>query len=199
MRKVFSWAGSAGRIALVPDPEIASRIALLRRERKLSLRALSRQTGLAVSFLSAIGRGKNNVSVASLKSILDALGTTLGEFFSQAPPPPVQVVYRARELVEISGQKKGISFRDVAAGRPGRLFQFLVERYERGADTGTYRHGAQEAGVVLKGTLELTVDGEVFVLGPGDAYFFDSRRPHRFRNVGRVTVHSVSVNSPPSF
>jgi len=179
--------------------DVAPRLKGLREERKLSLREVSRQTGIAVSFLSGLERGRNNVSVATLKTILDTLGTTLGEFFSQAPPAPTQIAYRRNELVEISGQKKGISFRDVAAGRAGRMFQLLVERYDPGADTGTYRHGVQEAGVVLKGTLELTVDGEVFILKPGDAYFFESRRPHRFRNVGKVRVEAISVNTPPSF
>jgi transcriptional regulator with XRE-family HTH domain len=179
--------------------DVAPRLKALREGRRLSLRELARQTGVAVSFLSGLERGRNNVSVATLKTILDSLGTTLGDFFSQAPPAPAKVAYRRPELVEISGQKKGISFRDVAAGRPGRHFQLLVERYEPGADTGTYRHGEQEAGVVLKGTLELTVDGEVYVLKPGDAYFFESRRPHRFRNAGTVTVEAISVNTPPSF
>jgi transcriptional regulator with XRE-family HTH domain len=180
--------------------DVAPRLRALRARRKLSLRALSRETGIAVSFLSALERGRNNVSIAKLKAIVDVLGVTLADFFSQAPPPPEKIVYRRSELVEISGQK-GISFRDVAAGRGGRALQLLVERYGPGSDTGaeSYRHEAEEAGVVLRGTLELTVDGEVHVLGPGDAYYFDSRRPHRFRNRGKTAVEAVSVNTPPSF
>jgi transcriptional regulator with XRE-family HTH domain len=180
--------------------DVAARLRALRARRKLSLRGLARETGIAVSFLSALERGRNNVSVAKLKAIVDALGVTLSQFFSQAPPPREQVVYRARELTEISGQR-GISFRDVAPGRRGRALQLLVERYGPGTDTGAeaYRHDAEEAGLVLRGVLELTVDGEVHVLRPGDAYYFDSRRLHRFRNRGRVAVEAISVNSPPSF
>jgi transcriptional regulator with XRE-family HTH domain len=180
--------------------DVAPRLRGLRARRKLSLRALSRETGIAVSFLSALERGRNNVSVAKLKAIVDALGVTLAEFFSQAPPPREKIVYRKGELVEISGQK-GISFKDVASGRGGRALQLLVERYGPGSDTGaeSYRHEAEEAGVVLRGTLELTVDDEVHILKPGDAYYFDSRRPHRFRNRGKVAVEAVSVNTPPSF
>ncbi|MBY0526114.1 MAG: cupin domain-containing protein [Gemmataceae bacterium] len=183
------------------DLDIAPRLKELRQRRKLSLREVGRQTGIAVSFLSALESGRNNVSVAKLKTILDALGTNLGEFFGQTPASPSKVVYRRDELVEISGQHKGISFKEVAAGRPQRALQVLVERYEPGCDTGpdAYRHEAEEAGVVLKGTLELTVDGQVHVLKPGDAYYFDSRRPHRFRNLGKVAVEAISVNTPPSF
>jgi transcriptional regulator with XRE-family HTH domain len=77
------------------------RLRELRRRKKQSLRALSRSSGIAVSFLSAIEQGKNNVSVAKLKSILDALGMGLGEFFSQDVQPP-KIVYRKEELVEIN-------------------------------------------------------------------------------------------------
>jgi transcriptional regulator with XRE-family HTH domain len=188
------------KLKVTDELDVAPRLKALRERGKISLRELSRRTRVAVSFLSGLERGRNNVSVATLKTILDVFGVTLAGFFGQAPPPPEKVVYRRRELVEISGQK-GISFRDVAAGRRGRALQLLVERYAPGTDTGagSYRHESEEAGVVLRGTLELIVDGEVHVLKPGDAYYFDSRRPHRFRNRGKTAVEAISVNSPPSF
>ena len=141
-----------------------------------------------------------NVSVAKLKTILDALGTSLSEFFSQNVQQ-TKVVYRKGELIEISGHGTGISYREVAAGRPGRALQFIVERYEPRAETGPglLQYNAEEAGVVLKGKLELTVDSEVYVLGPGDAYYFDNNRPHRFRNVGKGELLAVSANTPTTF
>ena len=127
---------------------LASRLRAVREQHKLSLRELGRRAGIAVSFLSALEAGRNNVSVAKLKTILDALGTTLGEFFRPDDPPPIKVVYRKKELIEIAGPARGISFQEVAGGRPGRALQLLVERYEPGADTGPegYRHQAEEAG-----------------------------------------------------
>jgi mannose-6-phosphate isomerase-like protein (cupin superfamily) len=76
----------------------------------------------------------------------------------------------------------------------------IVERYEPGADTGPglYHHEAEEAGLVLKGKLELTVEGNRYVLGPGDAYYFDSRCSHRVRNLGKGEARAISVNTPPS-
>jgi len=47
--------------------------------------------------------------------------------------------------------------------------------------------------------IEITVADKVKVLGPGDAYYFESRVPHRFRNVGSVPCEIVSANSPPTF
>jgi len=166
----------------------------------MSMRALSRSTGVAVSFLSGLEQGKNNVSVAKLKTILDALGTNLSEFFSHNGEPP-KVIYRAKELVDITAYGTGISYKEVASGRPGRALQFTIERYKPEAETGPelLRYDAEEAGVVLKGKLELTFDNERYVLGPGDGYYIDNRRPHRFRNVGKGMLVVASANTPSNF
>ena len=166
----------------------------------MSMRALSRATGVAVSFLSGLEQGRNNVSVAKLKTILDALGTNLSEFFSQTSEPP-KVVYRKKELVDITAYGTGISYREVAAGRPGRALQFTIENYKPNAQTGPelLRYNADEAGVVLKGKLELTIDNERYLLGPGDGYYIDNRRPHRFRNIGRGVLMVASANTPGVF
>jgi mannose-6-phosphate isomerase-like protein (cupin superfamily) len=82
----------------------------------------------------------------------------------------------------------------------GRSIQILHERYAPGADTGkvSLHHEGEEGGVVIRGELELTVDGERYVLKPGDAYYFKSSRPHRVRNIGTEECEIVSACSPPS-
>ena len=180
--------------------ELGQQLQRLRRSKKMSMRSVSRATQIAASFISTLEQGKTNISVAKLKAILDAMGVSLSEFFSQNSEPP-KVVYRKKELVEISGIGTGVSYREVAAGRPGRALQLTVERYKHGAHTGDelMRYEAEEAGVVLEGRLELTVDSEVYVLGPGDAYYFDNRRPHRFENAGKGTLVIVSAVTPATF
>ena len=183
------------------NKEIGRKIKNLRSKRRFTLRGLSRETGIAVSFLSSLEQGKNSVSVAKLKTILDALGTDLGTFFATQKDDSAKIVYSKNELTEIAGLGKGLSFKEVASGRPNRKLQLIRETYSPGADTGPdlYRHNAEEAGIVLKGTLELTVEDNVYELNAGDAYYFSSRRPHRVRNIGKGKAESISVNTPPSF
>ena len=89
----------------------------------------------------------------------------------------------------------------VAAQRPGCSLQMLHEFYEPGRDPGRRElsHDGEECAVVVAGTLEITVGEEVFVLGRGDAYYFDSATPHRLRNVGSTVSEVVSACTPPSF
>jgi len=40
---------------------------------------------------------------------------------------------------------------------------------------------------------------QVRVLGPGDAYYFESDQPHRFRNIGPEPCELISACTPPTF
>ena len=51
----------------------------------------------------------------------------------------------------------------------------------------------------MSGRIEVTVGGNTRVLGPGEAYYFSSSLPHRFRNPGREPCEIVSASTPPTF
>ena len=97
-----------------------------------------------------------------------------------------------------------VSLRLVAARRAAGSMACCTSSTRPGADTGTdmLRHAGEEGGVVVRGRIELTVGGETRVLGPGDAYYFTSALPHRFRNLGRRTLrdhlggHAADVLAP---
>jgi transcriptional regulator with XRE-family HTH domain len=179
--------------------DVSTRLREVREANSLSQRALAKSAGISNATISLIESNKLNPSVAVLKRILQGIPMDLSAFFADEPSESATpVVYRGKDLIEIAGGK--ISFRQVGHRMTGRNLQILHERYEPGADTGkvALRHASEEGGVVIRGRLELTVDGERYVLGPGDAYYFDSMRPHHFRNTGTVPCEVVSACSPPS-
>lgn len=179
--------------------DIGTRLRSLRLRQGLSQRELAKRAGVTNSTISLIESNRANPSVGALKRILDGLPVGLAEFFAFEPEAPRKAFYRADELVEIG--KGRISFRQVGESMAGRALQILKERYEPGADTGKVplSHDGEEGGIVLSGRLEVTVDDERRILGPGDAYYFESRRPHRFRCVGPSVCEVVSACTPPTF
>jgi transcriptional regulator with XRE-family HTH domain len=201
------FAGEVGQI------DIGLRLRTVRACRNLSQRELARRAGVANGLISQIEQNHSSPSVSTIKRILDAIPLTLGEFFAddfvEELPDPSKFFFRADELRNINPNRlsrsrksnfKAISLLQVGDAR-GRSLQMLHERYAPGADTGLqpYRHEAEEAGIIISGVIELTVGDKVGVLGPGDAYLFDSRVPHRFRNTGKVDCVIVSACTPPSF
>lgn len=171
---------------------------MLRERHGLSQRELAKRAGVTNGSVSLIEQNEVSPSVASLKKILSGFPMSLAEFFALQIKPQPQVFYQADELTELAGGP--ISLRQVGA-LGGRNLQVLHERYEPGADTGQtmLTHAGEEAGVVVSGQIEITVGSQRRVLKTGEAYYFESLIPHRFRNVGRQPCELVSVCTPPSF
>lgn len=179
--------------------DVGNRLRSLRIAHNLSQRELAKRAGVTNSTISLIESNASNPSVGALKRILDGIPIGLAEFFAFEPARSKQAFYRTDELVEIG--KGPISYRQVGENLFGRALQILKECYQPGADTGKVPlvHDGEEGGIVLSGRLEVTVDDERRILGPGDAYYFESRRPHRFRCVGPTPCEVISACTPPTF
>ena len=165
----------------------------------LSQRELAKRAGVTNGMISLIEQNRVSPSVSSLKRVLDGIPMTLAEFFTLDLGVGPQVFYTREELTDLGSGD--VQLRLVAAKRPNRSLAILQERYAPGADTGAemLSHKGEEGGVIVKGRIELTVGAESRVLGPGDAYYFSSAVPHRFRNAGREDCEIISASSPPTF
>ena len=165
----------------------------------LSQRELAKRAGVTNGLISLIEQNRVSPSVSSLKKVLDGIPMSLAEFFTLDLSTSPQVFFRDEELTDLGDGN--VSLRLVAARRPHRAMSVMRERYAPGADTGAdmLRHEGEEGGVVVRGRIELTVGGESRVLGPGDAYYFTSAIPHRFRNTGQEPCEIVSASTPPTF
>jgi transcriptional regulator with XRE-family HTH domain len=188
--------------------DIGARLKAARNARRMSQRELARRSGVTNGLVSQIEQNRSSPSVSSLKRILDALPMSLSEFFADDFPDRQKIFYGQDELRELNPLKRyrnsdlagGISLRQVGDGSTHQL-QMLHERYAPGADTGaeTYSHDGEEAGIVVSGRIEITVGEVTRELGPGEAYVFDSRIPHRFRNLGDEDCVLISACTPPTF
>ena len=165
----------------------------------LSQRELAKRAGVTNGTISLIEQNRVSPSVSSLKKVLDGVPMSLADFFTLDLQETPQVFYARDELTDIGD--RDVSLRLVAAKRPNRAMTIMHERYRPKADTGSdmLSHKGEEGGIILTGRIELTVGGQSRVLGPGDAYYFTSAVPHRFRNVGEEPCEIVSASTPPTF
>lgn len=180
--------------------DIGTRLRVVRQIYGLTQRELARRAGVTNGAISLIEQSRVSPSISSLKKILDGIPLSLADFFTLNFSPSDNVFFTGEELTEISFGEK-ISYRMVGRKVKDRALQMLFETYQPGADTGEamLRHGGEECGVIVSGCLAVTVGAQEKLLHPGDAYYFRSDIPHRFRNPGEVPCVLVSANSPPSF
>lgn len=181
--------------------DVGVRLQSIRKLKGLSQRELAKRAGVTNSTISMIEKNSVSPSISSLKKVLGGIPMSLVEFFSLdlEQDNHTQVVYRADELTDLSSG--AVTMKLIGKAHANRTITFLDETYPPGTDTGEemLNHDGEEAGMLVDGRLELTVGAEVFVLEPGDSYYFDSTKPHRFRNPYDQPARLISATTPANF
>jgi len=179
--------------------DVGAHLKAVRQMYGLSQRELAKRAGVTNGLISLIEQNRVSPSVSSLKKVLDGVPMALADFFTLDLTGKPQVFFPKEELADIG--TASVEVRLVAGRLPKRSMSILHERYAPGADTGEemLTHVGEEGGVVVRGRIEVYVGGESRILGAGDAYYFRSALPHRFRNASREDCEIVSASSPPTF
>lgn len=180
---------------------IGSRLQAVRISKGMSQRELAKRVGVTNSTISLIEQNKVSPSVSSLKKVLDGIPISLADFFTMdlANDTSDGPFYSAEDLPDLGNND--IHYFLVGKRRASRQMCILREVMPPGSDTGDtmLSHDGEEGGVIVQGQVELTVGDRVRVLNTGEAYYFESRTPHRFRNIGSEPAILVSANTPPTF
>jgi transcriptional regulator with XRE-family HTH domain len=173
----------------------------LRKARSLTLTDLAQASGLSVGYLSLLERDRATPSIKALHGVSRALGVTISWFFQAGDVPEEE-----RDLVVRRNRRRRL---DYQAGVVDELLspnllgalELLSCRFPPGASSGgePYTHTGEEAGVVLRGQLELWVDGKTVLLEAGDSFGFQSSLPHHYRNPGTDEAEVIWAVTPPSY
>lgn len=175
--------------------EVGSRLRELRMERRMSMRALARASGLSTNALSMIERMRTSPSVSTLYKIATALGVPITAFFRQETRRH-EIVFRKAD------RRTRIPFpRGIWEGLGGEEFVGVVEplmlTLESSANSGKFSmvHTGHEFVLCLSGQLEYEVEDQRYLLEPGDSLLFAAELHHRWRNPGKSTALALVVLS----
>jgi transcriptional regulator with XRE-family HTH domain len=184
---------------VAPEIDVGERLRVLRGFRRLTLRAVADRSGLSESFISQVERGRSNASIGSLKRIADALGVSMADLFGPDDTPRPEVLRQA-DRPALSFGVLGRKF--LLTPRPLKHLEVFAGELEVGGSTGEqpYAHGdSEELFVVLSGSVQLELGGEVYELRRGDSVDYRSSTPHRVANTGDTTAEVLWIVSPPSY
>ena len=177
---------------------IGAKIKALRKNRGYTLKKVAESVGCTPSYLSMVENDKLDPSTSRLKQIADALGSTIVQLFPDQGQDDIVLRFRDRQKVNVSGSKLLFEIL-IHQGPDKKMDARLATIYPGGGSGGNYTHQGEEFGYILKGTLELTVEGKTFTLQRGDTFYFHSTRDHQFHNPGAEEVEVLWVNHPPSW
>lgn len=173
----------------------------LRMGKKMSLQELSELTSLSIAMLSQIERGKSSPSIRSLRLLSAALGVEPGTFFSGGLPPPSEEIGRIfrKQSFRTLQVGKGIG-KQLLTPQKGVLELVLVTIAPGGTSGAeSYTHKGEDAGFIIKGTLDLFIEEHKHVLRAGEAFRFKSALPHKFGNSSKTPTQVLWVCTPPFY
>jgi transcriptional regulator with XRE-family HTH domain len=167
----------------------------LRHLRGLTIEQVASATGLTKGFISQLERDMATPSLSSLARICDALGVRLGDVFQ----PPAAADVRLNRKAERTPVEWNASHYLLTPPSERRL-QAIESHLAPGESAGDELYsfpGDVELVYVLKGSLELQVHDETFLLHAGDALTYPLREPHSWRNPSSAKpAHVLWVAAP---
>lgn len=176
--------------------EIGSKIKQLRAQQGLTLEELASRCELTKGFLSQLERDRTSPSIATLADILEALGSSLAEFFSDTPEE--QVVFRQTDFFE--DEREGCTIRWIVPNtQKNQMEPILVELPQGGMSFSSGPHGGEEFGYVIAGTVTLVTDAKTYTVHRGETFYLDGRCGHCLRNDKKTTAQVLWVSTPPLF
>lgn len=173
---------------------IGKRLLKLRREKKLSLKHMANETGLATQYISNIEKGEVIPPVAVLLQLSRALeidsSLLLQEEKSRASK---------RSADDYQRRTEDYTYETLTPeARHKRLKAFKVFIDPKSQHKGvSYQHVGEEFIYVLGGKIEVKVGDNKNQLGPGECIHFNSSIVHKLRNLSAEKAELIVVLYTP--
>lgn len=174
---------------------VGSKVNSLRKAKGMTLQQLGESAGLSASFLSQVERDMTFPTVISLASIARALGVSPSFFF-----PPQHIagpVVRSYERQPFRLEDGHVVYARLGGDFDSRQLEPLLVTYPPRFESEVFSHLGEEFCILLEGKVAFTIDGDQYVLAPGDSMHFRSNRTHRVSNPTDEPAQLVFVNTPP--
>src|SRR5712692_8274391 len=151
------------------NSSLGERIHSMREKRGQSLKQLALATGLSQSFLSQVEHDLTSPSVASLRKIAEALGTSVATFFAGGSPNGRLVRKDARAVLVHPKRRWRDSLLTPSLNGKLQVIWSVIEPGGGSGDEPYSNESDEECVVVIRGKLDFWVGDEHIKLKAGDA------------------------------
>lgn len=177
--------------------DIGGKIRTLRKTAGLTLEELASRSELTKGFLSQLERNLTSPSIASLEDILEALGTSLSEFFQEEKDE--QIVFKKDDFFVDEQEDYSIRW-IVPNAQKNDMEPILLRLKPGGVSMKVSNHDGEEFGYVLKGSIRLERENKKpLTVRSGETFYLDGRRSHQIRNHGSGPAEILWISTPPIF
>ena len=176
--------------------EIGKKIRELRMWKGLTQEELADRSELSKGFISQLERNLTSPSITTLMDILQCLGTSIGEFFNEAPDEQIvfgKQDYFVKEDTEYKNEIKWI----IPNAQKNTIEPIYLTLQAGGSTCPDTPHEGEEFGYVLQGAVSIHLGNKTYKAKKGESFYYTADKTHFLSSKNGATL--IWVSSPPSF
>jgi quercetin dioxygenase-like cupin family protein len=163
----------------------------------LNIKDLAEHTGLTPGFISQLERGLSEPSISTLRNIANSLGVAV--FYFLLDDLNINNVVKKDQRRQLKFHNSQLTFELLSPDLNRQMEMFRAELLPGQASCDEpHPHTGEEVIHVLKGTMQMQVADDYFVLEEGDTIHFNPGKAHRIVNVGSDNMVFISTTTPPA-
>ncbi len=164
--------------------EIGEKVKRLRLSRGFTQEELAERADLTKGFISLLERDKTSPSIATLEQLLNVLGVSLKQFFSEEKTS--KVVFTKKDRVPLYDEPEGVKTQLLIPGVEDKKIdpRFVVLKPAGSTSPEDYHEG-EEFGFVIDGNVELWLDETRYKVKAGECFYYKADHRHQIRNTSK--------------
>lgn len=182
---------------------IGLQVRAFRRQLNMTVAELSKQAQLSPGMLSKIENGLTSPSLATLKSLSQALNVPVTSFFRKYEEERDASFVKAGEglIIERRGSRAGHQYQLLGhtIGKQVFVEPYLISLTEESDVFPLFQHSGVEFLYMLEGKVVYRHGSRTYLLEPGDSLFFDSDAPHGPEDLVKLPIRFLSIIIEPRF
>lgn len=176
--------------------DIGNKLKELRVLKGLTQEELADRSELSKGFISQLERNLTSPSITTLMDILQCLGTSIGEFFNEAPDEQIvfgKQDYFVKEDTEYKNEIKWI----IPNAQKNTIEPIYLTLQAGGSTCPDTPHEGEEFGYVLQGVVSIHLGNKTYKAKKGESFYYTADKTHFLSSKNGATL--IWVSSPPSF
>ena len=176
--------------------DIGNKLKELRVLKGLTQEELADRSELSKGFISQLERNLTSPSITTLMDILQCLGTSIGEFFNEAPDE--QIIFGKQDyFVKLDTEYKNEIKWIIPNAQKNTMEPIYLTLEAGGSTCPDTPHEGEEFGYVLQGTVSIHLGSKTYKAKKGESFYYTADKTHFLSSKNGATL--IWVSSPPSF
>ena len=176
--------------------DIGNKLKELRVLKGLTQEELADRSELSKGFISQLERNLTSPSISTLMDILQCLGTSIGEFFNEAPDE--QIVFGKQDyFVKVDTEYKNEIKWIIPNAQKNTMEPIYLTLEAGGSTCPDTPHEGEEFGYILQGTVSIHLGNKTYKAKKGESFYYTADKTHFLSSKSGAVL--IWVSSPPSF